>query len=215
MEKALGVAAAGRENIPPKDLRTNTRPWLRLQHTAAAEETVPSCLNDASNQHANASSNAILFWRINQMMGSRTRITTTVFLSPLLPQHKTGCFQARLRCNDPMETRVQHGHDSTKKSLLPSQSTAKQLSAFCEIVHSLCLGKFGDEVKKKKSDALKQPNRQVKESQLRARQRWLGRQLKDAPQQEKIGIQVLLDGIKQEILDFFRAENHRKLRKKE
>ena len=94
-------------------------------------------------------------------------------------------------------------------------STAKQLSAFCEIVHSLCLEKFGEEVKRKKSDGLKQPNRrQVKKGQLRARQQQLKRQLKDAPQQEKIGIQVLLDDIKQEILVLSRAENHKKLRKK-
>ena len=63
-------------------------------------------------------------------------------------------------------------------------------------------------------DALKQPNQQVKKSQLRAIQWRLRRQLKDAPQQEKIGIHVLLDDIKQEILDFSRAENHRKLRNK-
>ena len=94
-------------------------------------------------------------------------------------------------------------------------STAKQLSAFCKIVHSLCLEKFGKEVKRKKSDGLKQPNRrQVKKGQLRARQRQLKRQLKDAPQQEKIRIQVLLDDIRQEILVLSRAENHRKRRKK-
>ena len=67
----------------------------------------------------------------------------------------------------------------------------------------------------KKRDALKQPNRrQVKKGQLRARQRQLKRQLMDIPQQEKIWIHVLLDGIKQEILVLSRAENHRKRRKK-
>ena len=67
----------------------------------------------------------------------------------------------------------------------------------------------------KKRDALKQPNRrQVKKGQLRARQWQLKRQLKDVPQQEKIGIHVLLDDIKQEILVLSRAENHRKRRKK-
>ena len=104
---------------------------------------------------------------------------------------------------------------STTLTMRLKGSTAKQLSAFCAIVHSLCLEEFGEEVKRKKSDGLKQPNqRQVKKGQLRARQRQLKRQLKDAPQQEKIGIQVLLDGIKQKILVLSRAENHRKRRKK-
>ena len=104
---------------------------------------------------------------------------------------------------------------STTLTMRLKGSTAKQLSAFCEIVHSLCLEKFGEEVKRKKSDGLKQPNRrQVKKGQLRARQRQLKRQLKDPPQQEKIVIQVLLDDIKQEILVLSRAENHRKRRKK-
>ena len=104
---------------------------------------------------------------------------------------------------------------STTLTMRLKGSTAKQLSAFCEIVHSLCLEKFGKEVKRKKSDGLKQPNRrQVKKGQLRARQRQLKHQLKNAPQQEKIVIQVLLDDIKQEILVLSRAENHRKRRKK-
>ena len=94
-------------------------------------------------------------------------------------------------------------------------STAKQLSAFCEIGHNLCLEKLGKEVKRKKSNGLKQPNRrQVKKGQLRVRQRQLKRQLKDAPQQEKIGIQELLDDIKQNIFVLSRSENHRKRRKK-
>ena len=127
MENALRVAVAGRENTPPKDLRMKTRPWMILQRTAAAEETVPSTLNDASNQHANASSNAILFWKISRIMGSWTRITTTGFLSPLLPQRNPEHFQARLGSNGPEETRVRLGHDSTKNSLLASQCISRDL----------------------------------------------------------------------------------------
>ena len=126
-KNALRVAVAGRENIPPKDLRMKTRPWMRLQRTAAVEETVPSSLNDASNQHANASSNAILFWKISRMMGPRTQITTTVFLSPLLPQRNLERFRARLGSNGPEETRVRLGHDSTKNSPLPSQCVSRDL----------------------------------------------------------------------------------------
>ena len=44
---------------------------------------------------------------------------------------------------------------STTLTMRLKGSTAKQLSAFCEIVHSLCLEKFGKEVKRKKSDGLK------------------------------------------------------------
>ena len=129
MKNALRVAVAGRENIPPKakDLRMKTRPWMRLQRTTAAEETVASSLNDASNQHAYASSNAILFWKMSRMMGSRTRITTTVFLSPLLPQRHPERFQARLGSNGPEETRVRLGHDSPKNSPLPSQCVSRDL----------------------------------------------------------------------------------------
>ena len=127
MKNALRVAVAGRENIPPKDLRMKTRPWMRLQRTATPEETIPSSLNDESNQHANASSNAILFWKISQMMGFRTRITTTVFLSPLLPQCNPERFQARLGSNGPEETRVRLRHDSTKNSPLPSQCSSRDL----------------------------------------------------------------------------------------
>ena len=58
---------------------------------------------------------------------------------------------------------------STSLTMRLKGSTAKQLSAFCEIVHSLCLEKFGEEVKRKrKSDGLKQPSRrQVQKVQLR------------------------------------------------
>ena len=54
MKNALRVAVAGRENIPPKDLRMETRPWMRLQCTAAAEDTVPSSPKDASNMQMQA-----------------------------------------------------------------------------------------------------------------------------------------------------------------
>ena len=219
-KNALRVAVAGRENIPPKDLRMKTRPWMRLQRTAAAEETVLSSLKDASNQHANASSNAILFWKISRMMGSRTRITTSV-PEPIAAPAQPGAFPSKVRIQWPRGNQSSawarlDQELSTTLTMRLKGSTAKQLSAFCEIVHSLCLEKFGEEVKRKKSDGLKQPNRrQVKKGQLRARQRQLKRQLKDAPQQEKIGIQVLLDDIKQEIWVLSRAENHRKRRKKQ
>ena len=85
MENALRVAVAVKDNISPKDLRTNIRPWLRLQCTTATEGAAPSCLDDASNQHTNASSNVILSWRISRIMVIRIRITTTVSLIPLLP----------------------------------------------------------------------------------------------------------------------------------
>ena len=52
---------------------------------------------------------------------------------------------------------------STAFTMRIKRFTAKQRSAFCEIVHSLCFGQFSEEVKRKKSDGLKEPNRhQVK-----------------------------------------------------
>ena len=127
MENTLRVAVVGRENMPPKDLRTKTRPWLRLQCTAATEETIPSSLNDTSNQHTNGSSNAILFWKINRMMVSRSWITTTVFISPVLAQHNPERFKTRLGSNGPEETRVRHEHDSTKNSPPSSQCVLRDL----------------------------------------------------------------------------------------
>ena len=147
-KNALRVAVAGRGDIPPKDLRTKTRPWLRLQRTAAAEETIPSCRHDASNQHANASSNAILFWKINRMMGTRTRLITTLFLGPLLLQTNPKSFQVRLgriqwsRRNQSLAWTRLDQELSTALTTRLKGSTAKQPSAFCEIVHSLCLEKF-------------------------------------------------------------------------
>ena len=44
---------------------------------------------------------------------------------------------------------------------------------------------------------------------MRAKHRQPKHQLKDTPQQEETGIQVLLDDIKQEILVLYGAENHR------
>ena len=41
---------------------------------------------------------------------------------------------------------------STTIAMRRQGSTARQLSAFCEIVYSLCIGKFGEEIKRKKSD---------------------------------------------------------------
>ena len=46
---------------------------------------------------------------------------------------------------------------STTLTMRLKGSTAKQLSAFCEIVHSLCLEKVGEEVKTKKSDDFYRP----------------------------------------------------------
>ena len=94
-------------------------------------------------------------------------------------------------------------------------STAAQLSSFCEIVYNVCLEKFGEEDKREKSNIIQQLNRrQVKKGQLRARQRQLKRQLKEAPDLEKPGLEALLGDIKQQILVLSRAENHRKRRKK-
>ena len=95
-------------------------------------------------------------------------------------------------------------------------STATQLCSLCEIVHQVCAEKFGEEDRKKeKRKPTKQPNRrQEKKGQLRRQQRQLKQQLKDAPDNEKAGLQNLLDDIKQKILVISRAENHRKRRKR-
>ena len=47
--------------------------------------------------NANASNNAILFWQISRMMVSRTRITTTVFLSLFAAPAQSGAFPNKVR----------------------------------------------------------------------------------------------------------------------
>ena len=62
---------------------------------------------------------------------------------------------------------------------------------------------------------IQQPNRrQIRKGELRARQRQVVRRLKEANEEQKPGIQELLDDLKRQILVLSRAENHRKRRKK-
>ena len=104
---------------------------------------------------------------------------------------------------------------STTLAVRLKGSTVKQLGSFCEIAYDMCLERFGEEESRKKSEIIQQPNRrQVRKGQLRMRQRQLKRQLNEAPDYEKPGIQALLDDIKHQILVLSRAENHRKRRKK-
>ena len=217
MEKALKVAVVGRENIPPKDLRTETRPCLRLQCTAATEETVQPGWRIQATRKCKQPHNPLLENKSNDGISNPDNHQSIP--EPIAAPAQPEAFPSKVRIQWP------RGNHSSARARLDQEfstaltmrlkgSTAKQLSAFCEIVHSLCIAKFGEQVKRKKGDALKQPNpRQVKKSQLRARQRQLKRRLKDAPQQENIGIQVLLDDHKQGILVLSQAENHWKRRK--
>ena len=92
---------------------------------------------------------------------------------------------------------------------------AKQLSAFSETCHTMCLDKFGEEQKRNKKDVIQQPNRrQLRKGELRRNQRLLKRRITEAPEEEQRALQTLLDDIRQQILTLSKAENHRKRRKK-
>ena len=216
-KNALRVAVAGRENIPPQ----NEDPALNEATTHSSRRRNRIIQPERSIQPARKCKqqrNPLLENELND--GTSNPDNHHSVPEPIAAPAQPGAFPSKVRIQWP------RGNQSSAWARLDQElsttltmhlkgSTAKQLSAFCDIVHSLCLEKFGEEVKRKKSDGLKQPNRrQVKKGQLRAKQRQLKRQLKDAPQQEKIGIQVLLDDIKQEILVLSWAENHRKRRKK-
>ena len=74
---------------------------------------------------------------------------------PIAAPAQPGAFPSKVRIQWP------RGNQSSAWARLDQELsttlTAKQLSAFCEIVHSLCIEKFGEEVKRTKSDGLKQP----------------------------------------------------------
>ena len=122
--------------------------------------------------------------------------------------------KAKLGFSDPEETRVWHGHDSTKNPLLPPQCVLMDLLQKSLHSVSLITAYASGNLATNESDTMKQPNwRQVRKGQLRAGQQQVKRQLKDTPQQ-KIEKQKLFDDIKQEILAISEAENHRKWQKK-
>lgn len=149
-----------------------------------------------------------------------TRLTTTVFLSPLLSRCNLELFQAKARIEWPRGNQSSTWTNldqelSTTLTVRLKGYTVKQLSLFCEIAYDMCLERFGEEEGRTKSEFIQQPNRrQVMKGQLRTRQRQLKRQLNEAPDHERPGIQALLDDIKQQILVLHSAENHRKCQKK-
>lgn len=90
----------------------------------------------------------------------------------------------------------------------------KQMGIFCKITYDVCYDRFGI-VSGEGKNVEKKPNRrQMKKGKLRSEQRLLKRRLKESHLQEKEGILILLNEIKQEILKISRAENQRKKRKK-
>ena len=95
------------------------------------------------------------------------------------------------------------------------KQTAEKLSLFSNVVYTTCLDKLGTEVVKPHEEKEKRPNRrQNQKGKLRADQRQLKKRLKEAPENEKQGIQELLCDVKKKILTLSRAENLRKRRKK-
>ena len=92
---------------------------------------------------------------------------------------------------------------------------ADKLTKFTEVVGELCIQHLGTNERKEKQEVQKRPNRrQMQKGVLRARERNLKRQLKDAPDEERPGIQELLDDLHKQILVISRAEHLRKKRKR-
>ena len=91
---------------------------------------------------------------------------------------------------------------------------ATQLKTFTDIVVQTCTERLGIEERTEKKVVEKRPNRrQVQKGKLRTRERQLKKALQEAPDNEKPGINELLNDIHKQILTLARAENHRKKKK--
>ena len=96
-----------------------------------------------------AHSKVCLTYNESRMMRTHTWITTTMFLSPLLPPPQPGAFSGNVRIQWPK------GNQSSLWTSLPTTlamhpmgSAVKQLSAFYEFLHSISLANFGKEAKR-------------------------------------------------------------------
>ena len=78
---------------------------------------------------------------------------------------------------------------------------ADKLTKFTEVVGELCIQHLGTNERKERKEVQKRPNRrQVQKGILRARERNLKKQFKEAPNEERPGIQELLDDLHKQIL---------------
>ena len=92
---------------------------------------------------------------------------------------------------------------------------ADKLAMFTEVVGELCIQHLGTTERKERKEVQARPNRrQVQKGILRTRERDLKKLFKDAPEEERPGIQELLDDVHRQILTISRAEYLRKKRKR-
>ena len=92
---------------------------------------------------------------------------------------------------------------------------ADKLAMFTEVVGELCIQQLGTTERKERKEVQARPNRrQVQKGILRTRERDLKKLFKDAPEEERPGIQELLDDVHRQILTISRAEYLRKKRKR-
>ena len=90
-----------------------------------------------------------------------------------------------------------------------------RLSVLTTVVYDKCKEKLGVIETKSQKIIEKRPNRrQVEKGKLRSRQRNLKKLLRDASEEEKPGLQDLLDDTRKRILTLSRAENLRKKQKR-
>ena len=119
----------------PKDIRMMTWPWWMLQHTAVLQ----SCLNDASNQDKNARNNAITLQE-NKSNDGRSNLDIRHSVPvPIAAPTLHGVFPSNSPEKKPNSGWT--GLDQELSIALPMRLrgyTAKQISAFCEIVHNIC-----------------------------------------------------------------------------
>ena len=92
---------------------------------------------------------------------------------------------------------------------------ADKLEMFTKVVGELCIQQLGTTERKERKEVQARPNRrQVQKGILRTRERDLKKLFKDAPEEERPGIQELLDDVHRQILTISRAEYLRKKRKR-
>ena len=88
----------------------------------------------------------------------------------------------------------------------------QRLATFQKITHQYCLERYGAEERAERKEG--RPNRrQVEKGQLREQHRNLKKQWKEAREEEKEGLLVLMDDIRKKIKAISRAEYERKKRR--
>ena len=202
MANALRVAVMGREYATQGSLK-NTWPWQATMHSShRRNNTILPEWRIQSTWKCEQQCNPLLENKSNDRNSNPDNHCSV--RKPIATQCNPEHFQARLGFSDPEETRVWHGHDSTKNPLLPPQCVLMDLLQKSLHSVSLITAYASGNLARNESDTMK-PGNQIDAKS--GRDNWeLGSSRLSASwrthhmPQQKIEKQKLFDDIKQEIL---------------